>query len=117
MQKRLHRVDRVSASIQRSLPALIKKSIRDPRFPEFFSISFVKPSPDLTHVRVYITVLDPSQADITVEILNKRAGYLRGALAKELQLRLAPALKFVYDESIEYGKSLSDLIDRLNPDE
>jgi len=116
MQKILHRSDRVSALIQKNLSALIQKSIKDPRFPNFVTISFVKLTPDLTYARVYITVLDQTQGDIAVKILNKVSGYLRGVLGKTLKLRVAPALKFVYDDSIEYGQNLSELIDSLNPD-
>jgi ribosome-binding factor A len=74
---------------------------------------------EVTHeferARIYFTVLgktlaDKEQIDITTEVLNKAAGYLRSALAKRLKLRTTPQLLFVYDSSMEKGNRLSDLI-------
>ena len=100
--------------IQRKLSEIIMREINDPRLPSFVTISGVVVSADLSHAKVYFTVLnaDTEQAEM---VLNTAASYLRSALARTSKLRTMPQLHFVYDESIEYGRRLSHLIDKVNP--
>jgi ribosome-binding factor A len=67
---------------------------------------------DLSHAKVYFTVLDSSQAKATEAALNKAAAFLRRRLAESMNLRTVPRLAFVYDKSIETGNRLSSLIDQ-----
>ncbi|WP_028389109.1 30S ribosome-binding factor RbfA [Legionella fairfieldensis] len=108
------RTDRVAEMMQRKLSQIIQQEIKDPRLPAFVTISAVKVSTDLSHAKVYFTVFneDIKQA---ADILNAAASYLRTALARSVKLRTVPQLHFVYDESIEYGRRLSRLIDEANP--
>ncbi|KTC72462.1 ribosome-binding factor A [Legionella birminghamensis] len=110
------RVDRVAEMLQRKLSQLIQQEVKDPRLPSFVTVSDVKVSPDLGHAKVYFTVLN-HDVQLTAEILNAAASYLRSALARSVKLRTVPQLHFVYDESIEYGRRLSKLIDEVNPAE
>ncbi|AHE68240.1 30S ribosome-binding factor RbfA [Legionella oakridgensis] len=108
------RTDRIAETILRKLAHIIQQEVTDPRITSFITLSAVKVSKDLSHAKVYFTVLndDPKQ---TATILNTAASYLRTILAKSIKLRTVPQLQFVYDESIEYGKRLSRLIDEVNP--
>ncbi|KTD28085.1 MULTISPECIES: 30S ribosome-binding factor RbfA [Legionella] len=108
------RIDRVAEMMQRKLSQLIQQEIKDPRLPAFVTISSVKVTADLGHAKVYFTVLNADK-EKTASILNSAASYLRTALARSVKLRTVPQLHFVYDESIEYGRRLSRLIDDLNP--
>lgn len=116
MSNDFKRSDRVAEMMQRKLMQLIQQEIKDPRLPSFITISGVKVAADLGHAKVYFTVFDDNVQQ-TKEILNAAAGYLRTALARSIKLRTVPQLHFVYDESIEYGKRLSRLIDEVNPDQ
>lgn len=115
MRNDFKRTDRIAGLMQRKLSQLIQQEIKDPRLPAFVTISSVKVSADLGHAKVYFTVLN-NEVELTASILNAAASYLRTALAKSVKLRTVPQLHFVYDESIEYGKRLSRLIDEVNPD-
>ncbi|ASQ44870.1 30S ribosome-binding factor RbfA [Legionella clemsonensis] len=115
MRKDFKRTDRIAELMQRKLSQLIQQEIKDPRLPAFVTISSVKVSADLGHAKVYFTVLN-NEIELTASILNAAASYLRTALAKSVKLRTVPQLHFVYDESIEYGKKLSRLIDKANPE-
>lgn len=114
MSNDFKRTDRVAEMMQRKLSQLIQQEIKDPRLPAFVTISAVKVAADLSHAKVYFTVLDENVKQTTV-ILNSAASYLRTALARSVKLRTVPQLHFVYDESIEYGRRLSRLIDEVNP--
>lgn len=114
MSNDFKRTDRVAEMIQRKLSQLIQQEIKDPRLPNFVTISGVKVAADLSHAKVYFTVLN-ADVEKTTLILNSSASYLRTALARRVKLRTVPQLHFVYDESIEYGRRLSRLIDEVNP--
>ncbi len=108
------RTDRVAEMIQRKLAQIIPTEVKDPRLTGFVTISAVKVAADLSHAKVYFTVLNEDKK-MAATILNAAASYLRGALARSITLRTVPQLHFVYDESIEYGQRLSRLIDEVNP--
>lgn len=110
------RSDRVAGMIQRKLSQIIQQEIKDPRMPAFVTISSVKVTDDLAHAKIYFTVFN-KDANETAVILNTAASFLRSALARTIKLRIVPQLHFIYDESIEYGRRLSKLIDDANPDD
>lgn len=116
MSNEFKRSDRVAEMLQRKLSQIIHQEIKDPRLPNFVTISGVKVSGDLGHAKIYFTVLNEDAKD-TAAILNKAASYLRTALARTIKLRIVPQLHFVYDESIEYGRRLGKLIDEANADD
>lgn len=114
MSNDFKRTDRVAEMMQRKLSQLIQQEIKDPRLPHFVTVSAVKVAADLSHAKVYFTVLS-GEIKQTADILNSAASYLRTALARSIKLRTVPQLHFIYDESVEYGRRLSRLIDEANP--
>jgi ribosome-binding factor A len=114
MSNDFKRIDRVAEMMQRKLSQLIQQEIKDPRLPPFVTVSAVKVAADLGHAKVYFTAFN-ADVEKTTAILNSAASYLRTALARSVKLRTVPQLHFIYDESIEYGRRLSRLIDDLNP--
>ncbi|KTD64714.1 30S ribosome-binding factor RbfA [Legionella spiritensis] len=115
MSNEFKRTDRIAEMLQRKLAQIIPLEIKDPRLPNFVTISGAKVSGDLSYAKIYFTVFDENPQE-TADILNKAASYLRTALARSIKLRTVPQLHFVYDESIEYGRRLSKLIEEANPD-
>ena len=113
MKKQFKRTDRVAELLQRELSQFIQLEIKDPRLPAFVTISSVTVSRDLSYAKVYFTILSGDKQE-TATILNHASSYLRSLLAKTMKLYTMPELHFVYDESIEYGKNLSKLIDEAN---
>ena len=109
----LSRRQRVADQIQKELAGLIQREMKDPRL-GMVTVSAVDVSRDLAYADVYITILGKDDADgrkQTLDILARGGGFLRGRLAKAMKLRIVPALRFRYDESIERGTRLSSLID------
>jgi ribosome-binding factor A len=78
------------------------------------SITDVQIAKDLSHARVYVTVLGKDTLDDaaeSIEALNHASGFLRSSLAKINYARTTPKLRFVFDESIGRGARMSKLID------
>jgi ribosome-binding factor A len=117
MARDFKRTDRVGDQIQRDLATLIQREIKDPRI-GMVTINHVKVAKDLGYADVYITVLplgEQDEADATkqsLEVLKQAAGFLRAELAKGISLRVMPALRFHYDESIHRGRHLTSLIEK-----
>lgn len=116
MSNDFKRTDRIAEMMQRKLAQIIRQEVKDPRLPNFITISAVTVTRDLGHAKIYFTALN-DEAGMAEVILNASASYLRTALARTLTLRTVPQLHFVHDTSIEYGRNLSRLIDEANPPE
>lgn len=103
------RLDRISDQVCQELAQLVRSELRDPRL-GMISVIDAKVSRDLSHADVYVTVLG-AEVEPALAALNHASGFLRSLLAKNLNLRTTPRLRFLYDESIEKGRKLSALID------
>lgn len=105
------REERVGAEIRRELAVLLRDEARDPRLTKV-TVQEVRVVRDLSHAKVYFTVMDSAEAKATESALNKASAFLRLGLAEKMNLRVVPRLAFVYDKSIETGNRLSSLIDQ-----
>ena len=72
---------------------------------------------DLSHAKVYFTVLDEEKKKTTLEALNGAASFIRGKLSERVEIRHTPELKFIYDDSIEYGERIEKIIDKIHENE
>jgi ribosome-binding factor A len=113
--KRGHgRPQRLGDLIQREVSELIRLELRDPRV-GMLTITSVDVSPDMSHAKVFFTLLEKEQLEDTLHGLKRSAGFLRSQLAKRIQMYTTPELRFEYDESVERGDRLSRLIDSVVP--
>ena len=114
MKRSSGRPQKLGDLIQRELSELIRLEVRDPRV-GMVTITSVDVSPDLSHAKVFFTVLAKQDLEKTAEGLKRSAGFLRSQLAKRIKLYTTPELRFEYDESVERGDRLSQLIDSVLP--
>ena len=111
MPKDFSRTRRVGEQIQRELAVLLQREVRDPRLSQV-TISAVEVTRDLSLATVYFTVLGEKEKVTPIQqALEKASGFLRHALGENMVMRSVPHLKFVYDDSISRGATLSSLID------
>lgn len=115
MPKDFPRSRRVADEIQRELAEIIRLELKDPRV-GLITITGVDVTNDLEHAKIFITSLTTKPAatshDDVLHALRRAAGFLRSQLAHRMKLRLVPQLTFAYDESVERGMHLSQLIDQ-----
>ncbi len=117
MAREFSRTQRIADQVQRDLAQLIQREIKDPRL-GMVTISFVKVAKDLGYADIYVTVMaygdqaeDPQAAiKESLKVLNNAAGFLRGQLSRQIKLRVMPQLRFHFDESVDRGRRLNDLI-------
>ena len=111
MKRHNPRAQRAAEQIQRELMDLLRFEVKDPRV-GMVTITAVDVSADLSHATVLFTHLGGgAHADDVLTGLTHAAGHLRTALSHRLRLYSVPQLHFKYDDSIESGMRLSNLID------
>ena len=105
---------RINGEVLKELSNIIRSEIKDPRINPMTSVVSVEVAPDLKTCKAYISVLgdEQSQKD-TITGLKSAEGYIRRELARTVNLRNTPEIKFILDQSIEYGINMSKLIDEV----
>ena len=108
---------RVDEAVRAVLSDVITQDLKDPRV-GFVTVTAVKTSPDLRHARVYVSVLgdEATRAD-SLDGLSSAHGYLQRRIAAELHLKHTPTLEFAYDDTVDRGMRLSELLDADAPGE
>ncbi len=102
---------RVNEAVREVISARIAEGFSDPRI-GFVTLTSVETSPDLRHARVYVSVLgDETEREDTLAGLASAHGLLQQAIARELRMKWTPTLQFVFDESIDRGMRISELLD------
>ena len=102
---------RVNEAVREVLSVRIAEGLKDPRI-GFVTLTSVDTSPDLSHARVYVSVLgDEDERADTLAGLASAHGLLQQAIAGELRMKRTPTLQFVFDESIDRGMRISELLD------
>ncbi len=109
------RMRRVDEAVRAVLSDAIARDLKDPRV-GFVTVTGVKTSPDLRHARVYVSVLgDDNVRAASLDGLRSAHGFLQGVLASELSLKHTPTLSFEYDESVDRGMRITQLLDEVDP--
>ena len=104
------RMRRVDEAVRQVLTDAVAQDLQDPRI-GFVTMTSVKTTSDLRHARVYVSVLgDEKTRAETLEGLSSAHGFLQGRVAAELSLKHTPTLTFEYDESVDRGMRITELI-------
>ena len=114
MRKNSVKNTRINGEVLKELSNIIRSEIKDPRINPMTSVVAVEVAPDLKTCKAYISVLgdEKSQKD-TITGLKSAVGYIRRQLARTVNLRNTPEIRFILDQSIEYGINMSKLIDEV----
>ena len=117
MRKNSVKNTRINSEVLKELSRIISREIKDPRIAPMTSVVSVEVAPDLKTCKAYISVLGDKEAqESTLEGLRSAHGYIRRELARSINLRNTPDVRFILDQSIEYGVNMSKLIDEVTKD-
>jgi ribosome-binding factor A len=110
------RMRRVDGAVREVLSDALAQ-LKDPRV-GFVTVTDVKTNPDLSHARVYVSVLGDEQAvTASLDGLRSAHGFLQGRVGSELRIKRTPTLEFVYDDTAARAQRLAALIEAHAPDE
>ena len=110
------KIERLNHAFMEELSVILMTEIKDEDI-KFVTITGVDNTIDLSYAKVYFTVLDDSKKDSTLKALNGASKFIRGKLSERIEIRHTPELKFIYDESIEYGNHIEDIIEKIHEKE
>ena len=111
------RMRRVNEAVREVLSGHIAEDLKDPRI-GFVTVTGVDTSPDLRHARVYVSILGSDEERQAALVgLQSSAGFLQSKVGAELRMKRTPTLEFIYDESIERGMRISEMLDKEGPSE
>jgi ribosome-binding factor A len=110
-----HRIERVNNLIRQEISRLLQRQVKDPRLESFVAVTEVVTSPDLRYAKVFVSYMgSQEERRETLNGLEAAAHFLRSQMARSLRLRRIPELSFEWDDSIERGTHLLQLIDEVS---
>lgn len=111
------RSDRLAEEIKREMSQIFREEMKDPRM-NMVSITRVEVSNDISHARIYVSVMGNEEDRAKVEkALQGARGYLRSEIGSRISLRRVPELTFKIDRSIEHGVHIASLLNQLKKEE
>ena len=110
------KIERIASMLEKEISYILMTEVKDPDI-KFVTVTNVKLASDLGYAKVYVTVLDQNKKDETLRSLKAARGFIRRELANRVEIRHIPELDFVYDESIEYGKKIEDIIEEIHKED
>lgn len=114
MRKNSVKNTRINGEVQRVLAQIIRGEIKDPRIAPMTSVVAVEVAPDLKTCKAWISVLGDEKAQTdTLAGLQSAEGYIRGLIARTINLRNTPQIHFIMDQSIAYGVNMSKRIEEV----
>lgn len=106
--------ERVASEMQKELGNILLLEAKDEDF-KHVTITDCDVTNDLSFAKIYFTTIDDREK--VEKDLNNAAGFFRSLLAERLQIRHTPELRFIFDESIEYGQKIEKIIEKLHEEE
>lgn len=106
------KLERLNNAFTEEISKIINEEIKDKNI-GFVTITDSKITSDLSFAKIYFTTLDNDKEKVT-NALNKASSFIRSSLCDKVDIRKMPEIHFVYDESIEYGKKIEDIIERIH---
>ena len=103
---------RLESNALRELSIILSRDTKNKHL-SHVTVTEVRITNDLSYAKVYFTTLEDDKKKVE-NALNKASGFIRSCLCEKVQIRKMPEIHFVYDESIEYGKKIDDIIERIN---
>ena len=109
---------RINAEVRKEIQSILMNGLKDPRVSPMTTVTDARVTADLRYCTVYVSVYGgPEAAEQTLEGLRKASGYIRSELARTVNLRITPELKFAADRSMAYGAHIDSVLDELKKTE
>ena len=114
MSKNEARLGRVNEEIMKVISHTITYELKNPDVTGMISVTRVKTTPDLKYAKVYVSLLNSKSVEKTMNGLKESAGFIRSQVAKLVNLRITPELVFEYDDSIEHGEKIDNILKEIS---
>ena len=116
MASNSNRMSKIDEELKKEISSIISLELKNPHLTGLISVSKVKTTPDLKYARVYVTMINEKSKKENLSILKQSSGYIRSAIAKKINLRYTPELVFEFDDSLEYGSRIDEILKVITKD-
>lgn len=110
------KIDRIASNLIKEISYILASEIKD-RDISFVTITDCRVTNDLSFAKVFYTVLDLEKKDATGKALKNASGFIRRQLMDRIDIRHIPELTFIFDESIDYGKKIENIIEEIHKED
>ena len=110
------KIKRYNSIYEREISNILQNEIKDSVI-KFVTVTGVEITNDLSYAKVFVTIFDKEKKDEVLKALDKAKGFIRTKLAAKVDIRKTPELRFVIDESIEYGYKIDSIIEEIHKKE
>ena len=114
MPKNENRLNRINEELKKEISNVISFELKNPNVTGLISVTKAKITPDLKYAKVYVSILNPKSVEETMKGLKESAGFIRSQVAKTVNLRITPELVFEYDDSIEHGEKIDNILKQIS---
>lgn len=114
MSKNEARLGRVNEELMKAISHIITYELKNPDVTGMISVTRVKVTPDLKYAKVYVSLLNSKSVEKTMQGLKESAGFMRTQVAKTVNLRITPELVFEYDDYIENGEKINNILKQIS---
>ena len=110
----MERTDRVEEEVKKIVGTLIDNGIKDPRVNGLISVTKVEVSKDMKYCKIYVSMLGTKDKEEALKGLESAKGVVRKEIGDKIRTFNTPEVKFIYDDSMEYGQHIDNIINSLN---
>lgn len=107
------KIERLNSTFVKEISYILQNEIKDDNI-KFVTVTGCEITSDLSYAKVFVTVFDKEKKDITMKALEGAKSFVRGELSKRVDIRHTPELRFIFDDSIEYGEKIDKIIEKLH---
>lgn len=110
------RMNKINEELKKVISNIISVDLKNPHLTGLITVTKVDTSPDLKIAYVYVSMIGTKSNKENLAILKKSAGFVRSSLARKVNLRTTPEIVFMFDESIEYGAKIDEILKNITKD-
>lgn len=116
MPSNSNRMNKIDEELRKEIGSIISLELKNPHLTGLISVTKVKTTPDLRFAKVYVSMINEKSKKQNLAVLKQSSGYIRSAIAKKINLRTTPELIFEFDESLEYGSKIDEILKDITKD-
>ncbi len=116
MASNSNRMNKIDEELKKEISNIISLELKNPHLTGLISVTRVKTTPDLRFAKVYVSMINEKSKKENLAILKQSSGFIRSSIAKKVNLRYTPELIFEFDESLEYGSRIDEILKNITKD-
>ena len=113
MAKNETRLNRINEELKKEISHVLTFELKNPNVTGLLSVTRAKITPDFKFAKIYVSILNSKDINKTMQGLKDSAGFIRSQIAKTINLRVTPELTFEFDDSMEYGMRIDNIIKEI----